>query len=470
MAKFSLLARDGKPPNGGFSSPNRVKFGRLVAHSPMRVLLVSTYELGRQPFGLAGAAAVLERRGARVSCNDVAVEPFDEAAAAAADLICFYLPMHTATRLAAPLVERVRKINPQARICCYGLYAPVNEAYLRSLGADFIVGGEFEPRLAELADDGADAGPVVTTSLARQRFVTPDRSGLPPLERYARVHTGDGDVVTGYTEATRGCKHLCRHCPIVPVYGGVFRVVQRDVVLGDIEQQVDAGAGHITFGDPDFFNAPGHAQALVEEMHRRWPQLTYDVTIKVEHLLASRARLEVLAATGCSFVTSAVESVDDRVLKLLDKGHTRADFIAAAELVRELGLVLNPTFVTFTPWTSAASYRDLLQLLAELDLVANVAPIQLAIRLLIVRGSRLLELPEVRDLVGEFDAAALVYPWAHPEPEMDRLYESVRTAVSGPAEDRRAVFERVCGLAGARCELEPRALITVPYLTEPWYC
>ena len=108
----------------------------------------------------------------------------------------------------------------------------------------------------------------------------------------------------GYTEATRGCKHLCRHCPVVPVYRGAFRIVQQDVVLEDIRQQVAAGAEHITFGDPDFFNGPGHAIPIVEALHREWPALTYDVTIKMEHLLKHRELLPVLKATGCLFVTS----------------------------------------------------------------------------------------------------------------------------------------------------------------------
>ena len=81
---------------------------------------------------------------------------------------------------------------------------------------------------------------------------------MVPLEKYARLTMPDGRTRTvGYTEASRGCKHLCRHCPIVPVYDGVFRVVDRDVVLEDIRQQVAAGAQHITFGDPDFFNGTG---------------------------------------------------------------------------------------------------------------------------------------------------------------------------------------------------------------------
>jgi len=238
----------------------------------------------------------------------------------------------------------------------------------------------------------------------------------------------------------------------------------------DIEQQVAKGAGHITFGDPDFFNAPGHAEAIVTELHNRWPELTYDVTVKVEHLLKHRKRVGTLAATGCLFVTSAVESVDDRVLERLDKGHTRADFIAAVSLLEELGLVLNPTFVAFTPWTSMAGYRDLLEVVRDLGIIDNVSPVQLAIRLLIVRGSRLLDLPEVRDLVEPFDDQRLVFPWKHPAPEIDELCRQVQPVVGETKGNRRTLFQKVCALAGAPFEDDPRPSITVPYLTEPWYC
>ncbi len=168
-------------------------------------------------------------------------------------------------------------------------------------------------------------------SLGRQRFIAPDRAGLPPLGGLCAAWRSNGATRrVGYTEASRGCKHLCRHCPVVPVYQGVFRIVQRDVVLADIRQQVAAGAQHITFGDPDFFNGPGHAMPIVEALHREWPDLTYDVTIKVEHLLKHRDLLPVLRRTGCLFVTTAVESLDDAVLATLAKGHTRADFRGSA--------------------------------------------------------------------------------------------------------------------------------------------
>src|SRR5205085_2978325 len=193
----------------------------------------------------------------------------------------------------------------------------------------------------------------------------------------------------------------------------VFRVVQPEVVLAAIRNQVAAGAQHITFGDPDFFNGPGHAMRIVEALHREWPQLTYDVTIKVEHLLQHRDLLPRLRATGCAFVISAVESLDDTVLARLQKGHTRADFIEALGLMRAAGLPMSPTFIPFTPWTTRESFREFLRTLAELGLPPQVAPIQLAIRLLIPEGSLLLELPEVRAMIEPFDPRGLCYPWRH---------------------------------------------------------
>src|SRR5271154_5618251 len=250
----------------------------------MKVLLVSTYELGHQPFGLASPAAWLAEGGHQVACADLCVASLDADAVREAGLVAFYLPMHTATRLAAKVIEKVRRLNPSAHICCYGLYAPLNESYLRSLGAATVLGGEFEPGLISLLErlqGGSNLQTEPLISLDRLQFRVPLRSGLPPLEKYARLETGDGSRRTGYTEASRGCKHLCRHCPVVPVYQGSFRVVQPDIVLADIRQQVAAGARHITFGDPDFFNGVGHAIPLVEELHRDFPGLSYDVTIKV---------------------------------------------------------------------------------------------------------------------------------------------------------------------------------------------
>jgi radical SAM superfamily enzyme YgiQ (UPF0313 family) len=468
----------------------------------VNVLLISTYELGRQPFGLASPAAWLRRAGAEVRCLDFSRDDFREDWVRPAELIAFYVPMHTATRLAVMLLDPVRKLNPRAHICFYGLYAPMNEAYLRSLGVESVIGGEFEGPLVALLERltkkdlntentkgtedsesrGTDSKKSAVISLARQEFVVPERAALPPLKEYAHLRMPDGSHrIAGYTEASRGCKHLCRHCPIVPVYRGVFRVVAHNVVLADVRQQVAAGAQHITFGDPDFFNGPRHAIRIVQALHREFAAVTYDVTIKIEHLLLHADLLPVLRDTGCAFVVTAAESVDDRILERLAKGHTRADFLAVVSHCREIGLPLQPTFVPFTPWTSLEGYCELLHVLSDEGLAAQVPAIQLAIRLLIPAGSLLLELEDVRRIAGPFEHAALLHPWRHPDPRVDALADDVQSLVERGEKmghSRSKMFQHIWRAAhraaamDAPAPVEPLlvARAAVPYLTEPWYC
>jgi radical SAM superfamily enzyme YgiQ (UPF0313 family) len=444
----------------------------------MRAVLISTYELGHQPFGLASPAAWLRRAGAELTCYDLAVQELDREAVAAAGFIGVYVPMHTATRLAAELLPELRVLAPNATIACYGLYAPLNAELLLARGADACVGGEFEAELLDLYREAT--GAPIRVSLERLPFVTPDRSGLPGLTAYASLVTPEGPRTAGYTEASRGCKHTCRHCPIVPVYGGRFRVVPREVVLEDVRRQAAAGARHITFGDPDFLNGPGHAMPLVRALHGEFPELTYDVTIKVEHLLKHADLLPELRATGCALVTSAVEALDDEILARFAKRHTVADVARAAGLLREAGLALNATFVAFTPWTSREVYRSFLRLVAELGLIESVSPVQYAIRLLIPAGSRLLELPDVRDLAGPFDQAALAHPWRHPDPAMDRLQLAALRLAQGSVprgETRQQFYRRLLELSAELLGAMPPVPIEhtvprppIPYMSEPWYC
>ena len=451
----------------------------------MKAVLISTYDMGRQPFGVASAAAWLHRAGCDVSCVDLAKEPLPETTAASADLVGLYLPMHTATRLAAPVIAKLRQLNRSARICAFGLYAPLNESWLRSLGVEAVFGGEFEADLARFATNSsasplaaAPPGASCGRRIPRLQFLVPDRSTLPPLTQYATLQQADGSRrAVGYTEASRGCKHLCRHCPIVPIYGGQFRIVDPAVVAGDVDAQVRAGARHITFGDPDFFNGPKHAMRVVERLRAVHPDVTYDVTIKIEHLLKHRGLLPRLAATGCAFVTTAVESIDDAVLVILQKGHTRADFIRAVDLCRDAGLTLAPTFVAFHPWLTLRGYCDLLDTIEELDLVDEVAPIQLAIRLLLPAGSRLVTVEAMSRHLEEFDPETLMYRWTHPDPRVDALHGEVTALVGARLKaDRRVVFDEISRLAHDRAGVSRRASrpwrsrASVPYLNEPWYC
>lgn len=449
------------------------------------IVLINPYELGRQPFALAEPSAWLKRDGFEVRCIDLSLQALDPALLSEAHLVALYVGMHTATRIAVEALPRIRTLAPRAHLCVYGLYAPMNQELLRSLGVNTILGGEFEPALASLARRlragetcATQSGPVV--HLGKIDFLTPDRSGLPELERYAHLLLPDGGRKRlGFIEASRGCKHLCRHCPVVPVYQGKFRVVPLPVVMADIEQQVRAGAAHISFGDPDFFNGSTHAMKVLAAMHARFPDLSFDATIKIQHLIAHAALLPALKAAGCLFITAAVESVDDRVLQYLAKDHSCADFERALQLCREAGISLAPTFVPFTPWTSLEGYLELLRTLLRLRLVEAVPPIQLCIRLLVPEGSWLLQLPGFRELIEPFDAKLLGYPWRHADPRVDALQQALQAlAAQGDqrALARSEVFAQIWRLAHAALGLRAPPLApedcgaAIAHLSEPWYC
>jgi len=458
-----------------------------------KVLLVSCYELGHQPIGLAWAAAFLERAGFIPICLDTAVEPVDRTKLLQARFVGISVPMHTALRLGFRLARQVRLLNPGCHICFFGLYAALNSEYLLETVADSTIGGELEAGLVrvlinligEAQEDWrgiSRKGAVQGSELQKLAFVVPQRTLLPPLERYVRLQSGDALSLVAHVEASRGCKHHCLHCPITPVYGGRFFVVPKEIVLEDVRRQVVGGARHVTFGDPDFLNGPGHSREVVRRIREEFPFLTFDFTAKITHLLRSGDLLREFATLGCLFVVSAAESLSDTVLINLQKGHSRADFFEALRIVRGAGLVLKPSFVSFTPWTTLDDYIDVLETVGAEDLIDCVDPIQFAVRLLIPPGSALLSSTALRPMLGALRPESFTYEWIHPDPRMDRLYREVSAIVEqgvANGEDRWETFLRISHAAlsvraHASCSRVPISVPAqrrrYPGLTEPWFC
>ncbi len=467
------------------------------------VLLVSAYELGHQPFAIASAWAQLDGAGHRVAAVDASVDSIDDRAFDSARLVAISVPMHTALRLGLEIARRARAQNPECHVCLFGLYAWLNAKDLLTRAADSVIGGEFEEALVALAhaleSGSAPEVPGVTTAhsletqspelpvLGRLAFVTPRRDGLPPLSRYARLIGPEaGETrLAGYVESSRGCLHRCRHCPITPVYDGRFFVVPAEVVLADADQQITAGARHITFGDPDFLNGPRHSLDIARRLHEAHPDVTFDVTAKIEHILKHERRIPELAEYGCLFVFSAVEGLSDRVLRELHKGHCRADVYEALRIARSAGIALRPSLVPFTPWTTLEDYIDLVDFVFDQELLGNVDPIQLAIRLLVPPGSALVaplrsgentrELAAHGEWLSDLRPGEFSHRWAHPDPRMDRLHAEVSALVEAGQDQDPMVIERIRELAyrtsGRRAPARSKQTVRfVPKLSEPWFC
>lgn len=470
---------------------------KLSLRHPGVILLISCYELGHQPVGIAQPAGFLEQAGYEPAGLDIAVEEFDEQRVRRARFVGISVPMHTALRLGVRVAELIRKSNPSCHICFYGLYASLNADYLLGRVADSVVGGEYEMPLVNLVraleksreigdiEGVSRLGRTVLPILKRppSSFPVPSRSLLPRLSKYAHLERNGDQYLAGYVEASRGCLHHCLHCPIVPVYQGRFFVFPQEAVVEDIRRQVQAGASHITFGDPDFLNGPGHSMDIVRAMHAEFPDVTFDFTAKIEHLLKHRALFPELGILGCLFVVSAVESFSDLVLVQLEKGHTRADVITALDVVRSAGITLRPSFVAFTPWTSLEDYQELFDIVEANDLIDAIDAVQYSVRLLIPPGSALLAQSGLQRFLGPLDQAGFQHQWTHPDERMDRLHRMVSAAVeqaSLTGEDPAITFDRLRALGYQVADRQPVVAATPtsrslerrrpPRLTEPWFC
>jgi radical SAM superfamily enzyme YgiQ (UPF0313 family) len=464
--------------------------------------MISTYELGHQPLHVASPAGALERAGHDVRAIDLATGPLDSDALDWAEAVACSVPMHTAMRLALTVCETIRVRRPDLPLCLYGLYAGIDAGLGTSADGpvDMSIAGEYEPgllswvdgltdRTAASADGGATPRPGTVVALGRGTFGLPARHLLPPLENYARLVVSGERRLAGYVEASHGCAHRCRHCPVPVVYDGRTRLVGEDAVVADVAQLVGLGARHITFGDPDFLNGPHHAVRVVSAVHSAFPEITFDVTAKVEHILRHRDLWPALARAGLLFVVSAFESASDHVLARLDKGHTVVDEIEAVAVLRTSGIEPRPSLMPFTPWTTAADVRALLDLVASCDLVGNVDPVHFAIRLLVPPGSLLLASGALDGHLGPYDTDGLSWTWRSPDPRLDllqrqlgalagaaadewpavRAYEAVRavvdTALSGDATGWGPPPAVVDGRLRSATAPDDR-----PRLTEAWFC
>jgi hypothetical protein len=324
--------------------------------------------------------------------------------------------------------------------------------------------------------------------LGRSPAGLPARDLLPPLDRYARLAVAGEERLVGCLEASHGCAHRCRHCPLPVVYDGRIRVVDADAVLADVDQLVQAGACHLTFADPDFLNGPHHARRVVAAVHGAFPDLTFDCTTKVEHILGQAGLWPELAEAGCLFVVSAFESVDDATLIRLDKGHTAADEAGAVALLRSHGIEVRPSWLPFNPWTRPGDVIDILDFVTAHDLIANVDPVQYSIRLLIPDGSLVLSLPDAAGWLGPYDPAHLSWTWAATEPAVDDVQRALARVAERAAADGTAIEETFAeiedlirrrfgaghspwagaGPGSASCGPQPGH--DRPRLTEPWFC
>ena len=461
---------------------------------PADVVLVSCYEPGHQPQGVASAVAHLRAAGFQPTCLDLAVEPLDDAARArlaAARLVAISVPMHTALMLGRRVAARVRRANPQAHVCFFGLYATLNRALLAGGGAT-ACSAPIASRSSSSwrrRSPRAPRSPSNRVRPAAAPSLVPDRTGCPRSRSTRRLAIAGERRVAGHVEATRGCKHLCRHCPIPPVYGGRFFAVPAEVVLEDVRAQMAAGARHIDFGDPDFLNGPKHALRIARALHAEHPGVTFSFTAKVEHIVA-HARADPRAGGGRGRCSSSarLNRCPIACWRRWPRGTTPPTCRARWRSCVAPGCRCGPTFVAFTPWTTLDDYLELCRFIrahglerrgrsgAALDPAAGTA------RIVCCSPRRTSRRPS--DLFGGARRAGAQLPLDAPRPADGP--PRGRCLGAGRGGDRARARPRSrpsaasiawprpppASTAEAAALAPPRArrAASPPHLTEPWFC
>ena len=451
----------------------------------MHILVLSLYDLGRPPLEALSTAARLrdvlrDAGGGTVEVVDLAVADWPTSHVARADAVVVSVPMHTAAMMATDASARIRSENPRASVASFGLYAHLaGDALRNAVDASFgpheldALSGWLVARNDSAA--GSDANPVAGLS-APQTPVS--------LDGYTQLAVGGERRVAGAVSASTGCLHRCTHCPVPVAYDGRIRLATVDSVLASAEAQINAGAVHLSFTDPDFLNAPSHARRVLAALNSRFPTVTFDCTVKVEHIVRHVDVWPELAAAGCLFVVSALESVDNDVLKILDKGHTASAGEDAVGILRSAGIEIRPSLLPFTPWTTIGGIAELFAFSERCDLVDSIDPVQYSIRLLVPRGSLLASHPAMLPYRGDYDDAAMTYRWRAADAAVDALQlELAAIAEAGAAQDQAPRETYACMRAVVVDALGPGETAAIlqasirygstearPRMTEPWFC
>ena len=416
-------------------------------------VLVSIFEGGYQPLNALTGLAALRSAGHDTDFIDAYVEGVDIARLSRYDTIIFPVPLFDSLMSAVRICEDLERAGCTAERVMFGQYATINASFLSSRYADHVVTGEWEAPLISLLNRkrgseepvinvfsrGGEPELTLATKKLRGTMAQPLRDAAPHLSKYPQPQLSrllGAEKVVGGLELTRGCHHKCTYCSVFAAYDGKVVLGDIDTIIADIDALVDQGMEHMTFIDAEFFNATRRSFDALAKIHARHPELTFDFTTRVDHILDNRDRLRELYDHGVRVITSALEWPKEEVLRQVRKEVTVADLKESVHLVQNSGIALNPTFIMFNPWVGLEDFPRFNDFLVETKMEDIVDPVQYETRLHLYKGSPLLENETIRAL--RLEEHEFHYEWFHSDPRVDELYRASLTPVA------EGEFKRCC--------------------------
>ena len=428
----------------------------------MKILLTSFYDLGKQPKIIAEIVDRYNSAEIDFDFFDFSVEDQNKDLENY-DVLGIYAPMHTATILSIEYIKD--KILPN-KMFTFGLYGSVLEDFNSSIRYIKDIESDELALFLEINDDHQ-------FSLKNN---IPNRQIFPDISNYAHLVDGSNNIIAGSVETTYGCKHSCTHCPVPISFNGTFKTYSLEKIISDVENQVNQGAKHISFNDPDFFNGPIHALKILESLNKKFPTITYDSTIKVEHIIKYKKYFKELSSLNMVFVISAFETTNDLVLSILEKNHTSNDLNTSIEISQDFGIDVRPTWMPFSPWTELNDLSNIVNLIEKYKLRETVDPIQLTIKLLIPKHSLIIKKPEINKYLGNYEKNSLSFKWEYENNDVEKLQSSLFDFILHNSElDEHKQYLGMVNIIEKFTDTELLKNSTydfknVPKLSETWFC
>ena len=428
----------------------------------MKILLLSFYDLGKQPKIISELYKKLDNGSNQIDIVDYSIEE-KNLTLDNYDVLGIYASMHTASVLAEQYL-RDRKLPN--KLFVFGLYANV----FSEMFSNFQSIHSFD------SDELASLLEVQLNPNYSFKHSVPDRTILPSITDYSHIVDGSNNLIAGSVETTYGCKHECTHCPVPIEFKGMFKTFGTEKIITDVTNQVEEGAKHISFNDPDFFNGPKHALKILQLLNEKHPSITYDSTIKVEHILKYPDYFQELKNLNMLFVISAFETTNDHVLNILQKNHSFNDLNKAVELSLENKIDIRPTWMPFSPWTEQNDLISIIKLIENYKLRETVDPIQLTIKLLVPKNSLILKRPEMKEYLLDYDPSSFSYAWKYKFPNIDNIQNELFTYVlQHESENEYAQYLGLVDILESHTNetllnSEKYSQRIVPKLSETWFC
>ena len=428
----------------------------------MKILLTSFYDLGKQPKIIAEIVDRYNSSEIEFDFVDFSVEN-QNIDLENYDVLGIYAPMHTATILS---IEYIKDKKLPNKMFTFGLYGSVLEDFNSSIRYIKDIESDELALFLEINDDHQ-------FSLKNN---IPNRQIFPDISNYAHLVDGSNNLIAGSVETTYGCKHSCTHCPVPISFNGTFKTYSLEKIVSDVENQVNQGAKHISFNDPDFFNGPIHALKILESLNEKFPSITYDSTIKVEHILKYKKYFKELSSLNMVFVISAFETTNDLVLSILEKNHTSNDLNNSIEISQDFGIDIRPTWMPFSPWTELNDLSNIVKLIEKYELRETVDPIQLTIKLLIPKHSLIIKKPEINKYLGNYEKNSLSFKWKYENNDVEKLQSSLFDFILHNSElDEHKQYLGMVNIIEKFTDTELLKNSTydfknVPKLSETWFC